>query len=158
MKVDQIIQERLSRKEVHKLLSMCKKYFPIPLHVLSDQEDFIKEHKKNFLGKNYYKKLLDTRFIHDLFKKANIEEKEYLPFWGTLREFHRDENSKYTARSKPERKDNKDYLNRGNGCSNRNKIRYPKKVRKTAWKRFYRLFPSLDPERNKKLNEELTSF
>lgn len=34
----------------------------------------------------------------------------------------------------------------GSGGSNRNKIRYPKKCRKTAWKRFYKLFPNLKPE------------
>lgn len=46
---------------------------------------------------------------------------------------------------KPERirKDNKDSLNLGNGNDNWNKIRFPKKCRKTAWKRFYKLFPHL---------------
>lgn len=34
----------------------------------------------------------------------------------------------------------------GSGGSNRNKIRYPKKCRKTAWKRFYKLFPHLKKE------------
>lgn len=29
----------------------------------------------------------------------------------------------------------------GSGGFNRNKIRFPKKCRKTAWKRFYKLFP-----------------
>ena len=52
----------------------------------------------------------------------------------------------------PERKDNKTYLNRGNGCSNANKVRYPKGVRKTAWKRFYKLFPSLSPEKENLTN------
>lgn len=31
----------------------------------------------------------------------------------------------------------------GSGGSNRNKIRFPRKCRKTAWKRFYKLFPHL---------------
>ena len=158
MRIKNTIEERLSRKEVHQLLSLCKKYFPIPLSMLQSHEEFLKEHKKNSLGKNFYKKLLDTRKVHDLFKKAEIQEADYLPYWGILREFHRHEAEDYRKQSKPERKDNKTYLNRGNGCSNANKVRYPKKARKTAWKRFYRLFPSLDPERNKKLNEELTTL
>jgi hypothetical protein len=44
------------------------------------------------------------------------------------------------------RQDNKDYINEGSRHSNTNKIRYPRKSRKTAWKRFYRLFPHLKPK------------
>jgi len=40
------------------------------------------------------------------------------------------------------RQDNKDYIN-GSGGSNCGKIRKPKKCRKTAWKRFFKLFPFL---------------
>ena len=45
-----------------------------------------------------------------------------------------------------ETRDNKDRVVEGGVNYNRNKIRYPKKVRKTAWKRFYKLFPHLKPE------------
>lgn len=158
MKIRDVIQERLSKKEVHQLISLCKKYFPLPLNVLFCHEEYLDKNKKNYLGKSFYKKLLDVRKVHELFKKAEIQEADYLAYWGGLREFHRHESDEYKKKSKPERKDNKDYINRGSGGSNRNKIRYPKKVRKTAWKRFYKLFPSLDPERKKKLNEELTSL
>lgn len=50
-------------------------------------------------------------------------------------------------KSKPiqSRRDNKD-VRVGSGGSNRSKVRFPKKVRKTAWKRFYKLFPHLKPE------------
>jgi hypothetical protein len=48
---------------------------------------------------------------------------------------------------KGETRDNKDQLVIGKrNHSNRNKIRYPRKKRKTAWKRFYKLFPHLKPE------------
>lgn len=43
------------------------------------------------------------------------------------------------------RKDNKT-VRVGSGGSNRNKIRRPRKVRKTAWKRFYKLFPNENPD------------
>ncbi len=39
------------------------------------------------------------------------------------------------------------------GNSNRNKIRYPRKCRKTAWKRFYKLFPHLKENDNTKLSK-----
>jgi hypothetical protein len=44
-------------------------------------------------------------------------------------------------------RDNKDAtVGSGNCGSNANTIRFPKKCRKTAWKRFYRLFPHLKNE------------
>ena len=45
----------------------------------------------------------------------------------------------FSKMPKRARQDNKDFVNRGTGGSNRNSIRYPKKKRKTAWKRFYKL-------------------
>lgn len=155
MQVDKIIQEKLSKRELHKLLSLCKMYYPVPLHVLKGQEEYLEKTKKNALGNNYFKKLLEIRKIHNLYQKAGISETDYLTHWGIQRSTHKIENDKYNTSLKPERKDNKTYLNRGNGWSNVNKVRYPKKVRKTAWKRFYRLFPSLDPENKKK---KLTEF
>lgn len=51
----------------------------------------------------------------------------------------------YKQMPKPDRRDNK-HTHVGSSGDNRNKIRYPKKCRKTAWKRFYKLFPHLKPE------------
>ena len=158
MQVDKIIQEKLLKKELHKLLSLCKMHFPLPLHVLKGQEDFLNNTKKNALGNNYFKKLLEIQKIHNLYQKAGIPEVDYLAHWAVQRSIRRAESEKYNTSLKPERKDNKTYINRGSGFSNRNPIRFPRKVRKTAWKRFYKLFPSLDPERNKKFNEELTTL
>lgn len=155
--VRDIISEKLSKKEIHQLLSLCRKYYPLPLHVLEGQEEYLKKHKKNSLGPKCYKKLLEIRKVHSLYQKAGLSEGDYISHWGTERTVQRSIHAEYNKGLKPERKDNKTYLNRGNGDA-RSSIRYPKKVRKTAWKRFYRLFPSLDPERNKKLNEDLTMF
>jgi hypothetical protein len=47
-----------------------------------------------------------------------------------------------------ETRDNKDQIVYKGGHSNPNKIRYPRKARKTAWKRFYKLFPHLKPSTN----------
>ena len=51
----------------------------------------------------------------------------------------------YDKMPKNLRQDNKSYINFGSGGSNAGKIRLPKKCRKTAWKRFYKLFPKLKP-------------
>jgi len=53
----------------------------------------------------------------------------------------------YSKMPKNIRQDNKTYVNTSTSpSSSYPKIRYPKKVRKTAWKRFYKLFPHLKPE------------
>lgn len=47
---------------------------------------------------------------------------------------------------KPDRRDNKHTYSHGTGNGfNRNRVRYPRKCRKAAWKRFYKLFPHLKP-------------
>ena len=78
MQVDNIIQEKLSKKELHKLLSLCKTYYPLPLHVLKGQEDFLNNTKKNALGNKYFTKLSEIQKIHDLYQKAGILEVDYL--------------------------------------------------------------------------------
>lgn len=50
-----------------------------------------------------------------------------------------------TQQRKGETRDNKD-KRVGSGGSGSSRIRFPKKKRKTAWKRFYRLFPNLNPK------------
>jgi hypothetical protein len=152
MTVKDTIQEKLSKKELHKLFSLCKKYYPLPLRVLEGQEKYLAKHRKDSLGPNCYKKLLEVRKIHGFYQKAGVAEADYIAHWTTERTIQRIKHDEYKNTLKPERKDNKTYINRGNGDA-RHSIRYPKKVRKTAWKRFYRLFPFLDPERENKPNE-----
>ena len=155
MKIDEVIREKLSKREIKKLFSLCKKYFPLPLHVLDGQEEYLKNNPKNSAGKGCEKKLKEIRIIHHLYSSAGIDEKNYLFHWHILRARQSEAHRSYQKMVSPERKDNKTYLNRGNGCSNANKVRYPKKVRKTAWKRFYKLFPNLAPK--EKLNDNLTN-
>lgn len=54
----------------------------------------------------------------------------------------------YNQMPKGVTKDNSDGINFKNGGSNSSSIRYPKKNRKTAWKRFYKLFPRLKDKNN----------
>jgi hypothetical protein len=51
----------------------------------------------------------------------------------------------YSSMPKNPRQDNKTYIT-GSGWGNARRIRFPKLVRKTAWKRFYKLFPDLNPK------------
>jgi len=87
----------------------------------------------------------DIMEVHSLFDSMNFSESDRVAFW-------RHEESRRKSRSmwfykpykvmpKSPRKDNKDYINYGSGGENYTSLRYPKKVRKTAWKRFLKLFP-----------------
>lgn len=88
----------------------------------------------------------------ELFSLANIlniPKDELKEMWVANKHHY---NSKYKYMPKPLRQDNKTYLNKGaRYSSNANKIRYPKKCRKTAWKRFYKLFPHLKPKEENEL-------
>lgn len=55
--------------------------------------------------------------------------------------------AEYRLKPVQSRQDNKDQRV-GSGGSNRTTIRFPKECRKTAWKRFWKLFPALDGCRN----------
>ena len=59
--------------------------------------------------------------------------------WGGRKRKRLIEFGKVDYKSMPDlpRQDNKDYINFGSGDGNGCSIRKPKKVRKTAWKRFY---------------------
>lgn len=54
---------------------------------------------------------------------------------------HRWADPKYKSNVKPKRKDNGQALNLGSGGFNGHSVRVPSKKRKTAWKRFWKLFP-----------------
>jgi len=84
-----------------------------------------------------------------LARKMNLLEDELVIEWLYFKHERRIERRFYNSMPKRNRSDNKDHKS-GSGFSNgnANTIRYPKKCRKTAWKRFYKLFPHL---KNKKV-------
>lgn len=85
--------------------------------------------------------------VMDIVSKLNMSVPEVIDLGQNLRADKFEQKRIYKARPAIQRKDNKDRAVGSRG-SNRNKIRYPRKVRKTAWKRFYKLFPHLDPKNN----------
>lgn len=105
-------------------------------------QKFISEHNINNDEKENIKKAIG---IISFYEKLGIIEDDWYQHWSYYRDYQRSLHKKNLRNNKPESKDNKDYFN-GGGGSNRNKIRYPKKCRKTAWKRFYKLFPKLKPD------------
>ncbi len=87
-------------------------------------------------------KVENLKEIHRLFNIASYSEEERNIFFHKHRWVRREDTADYNAKPIKEKKDNKDFYN-GGGGSNKNKVRYPKKCRKTAWKRFAKLFPNL---------------
>ena len=152
------IEEKLSRKEVRELIKLCGTYFPFPLRILLEQEKLVKETKKNRnrFGGQYLKKLKECQRIHDLFRKITSDEDDYLAHWHIIKATQSEAGREYKHNTKPERKDNKTSFNYGNHDSRGiSSVRFPSEKRKTAWKRFYRLFPSLKPK--EEINEILTT-
>lgn len=140
-KVDKQILS-LSKRDLHKLKSLIRiNYF----HTKEEVAKF-KEVVTLRNGSTLYKGLVKSEEIIALYEKAGVSEADSQHHWIYNRNQQISLHYGMNVMAKPERKDNKTYINRGNGCSNRNKIRYPKKCRKTAWKRFYKLFPSLKPK------------
>lgn len=91
------------------------------------------------------KTLIVPKQIISMYEEAGIEEKDWSNHWEYYRLHQKEIRDGYKIISPSPRQDNKTYLNKSPQpfADNKNKIRYPRKVRKTAWKRFYRLFPHL---------------
>lgn len=91
--------------------------------------------------------LIDRAEILRLFKKLNYSDEDALLYWWDEYSEQRSIKKEYDKKPIRVRKDNKDSINYGSGRSNKNTIRFPKKVRESAWKRFYKLFPKLKKEK-----------
>jgi hypothetical protein len=101
-----------------------------------------------FYSKQLILKDKNFKKIQDILDKHKFSEEEKKKLWNqTIKEIIISKKTNYNLSPKPERKDNKNRLN-GSGGSNCNKIRFPKKKRKTAWKRFFKLFPKLKEKNN----------
>lgn len=128
------------KKDERKLWALCSKNFFSWWHLkdftIDGEYEKIKEWKKygNWRDKERVEILL-------LFKKLKYTDEDARRYWFKAYEEHKLVRAEYNRKPKDKRQDNKDYYN-GNGGSNSNKIRYPKKCRKTAWKRFNKLFPN----------------
>lgn len=85
------------------------------------------------------------QFLLNLSEKFDGDDSAALAYWIERGKYHKMLKESNLGSPKQEKKDNKG-IKVGSGGRNKNMIRYPKKCRKTAWKRFYKLFPMLDPK------------
>lgn len=91
-----------------------------------------------FMNRDRYK------FYLYLSEKFDGNNAEALAYWVERGKYHKMLIDSNKGTPPMDKRDNK-AMKVGSGGGNKNKIRYPKKCRKTAWKRFYKLFPMLDP-------------
>lgn len=141
-KVDNQLQS-LNKKDKSKLMSLIRKDHAKSKKELSNSLKIV------FMMrgvKTWYRNIQNASIIISLYEKAEVNEIEMINHWEYYRQKQIELHKRMNSMAKPKRQDNKTYINRGSEGSNANSIRYPKKCRKTAWKRFYRLFPHLKPE------------
>ena len=138
--VDVVLEDKLSDKKLKQLIHLVRATNPWSmLGVQTIEKCDPSTHRKS---------LVVAKEIISMYEEAGVEEKDWAKHWEYYRTHQRELRKEYKSMSRPARQDNKTYLNKQEtwGASNKNKIRYPRKVRKTAWKRFYRLFPHLIPK------------
>ncbi len=126
---------KLNKKQRRRVLFLISTVYIIYSQPLPKVE----EYTEDIYGKERTEYLIE---LHKLFDIANLSYEERNIYFQKYRLERRKIRTDYDAKPIRESKDNKDFYN-GTGGSNKNKVRYPKKCRKTAWKRFAKLFPHL---------------
>jgi len=135
--VDVVLEDNLSSEKLKHLIHLVRANNPwSSLGVETIEECNPATHRKS---------LVVAKEIISMYEEAGVEEKDWAKHWEYNRLHQKEIRDGYKSMSRPARQDNKTYLNKSLHpfATNRNKIRYPRKARKTAWKRFYRLFPHL---------------
>lgn len=94
----------------------------------------------------------DQKKAHNILDKAGKSEEERKALWAGAKSLRREYKSPYSLKPIKEGRDNKD-VRVGSGGGGSNRIRFPKKGHKNAWKKFYKLFPHLDPNNKGKSAE-----
>jgi hypothetical protein len=137
------------------LKSLTDKEYGVLTSLIRSNNFILKSSLKNMMisystrQKNERKKLDDSIKVYLLYDKANVSVIDLQYHWTYNNLDQHVKHKHMNTMTKPPRQDNKTYINCGSGHDNYNSIRYPSKKRKTAWKRFYKLFPHLKKEENK---------
>lgn len=132
-------EEKLSKEEWRRFNYLLSLYDYLPKEMVKQQVN-----DKNYLWRG--KELKNAIEIYTFSDKLGFNEELIFSYWYIIRSLKKDRHEEYKKKPRRVRKDNKGTINRGGGHDNNNTIRKPKKVRKTAWKRFHKLFPHLDPK------------
>lgn len=146
--VDDHLEKTLSRNDCRNLYALIRGNIPCYYHQYEQFKD-----KK--WSKTHIDKMNAAEKIYFYYKIADIEFDIAYVHWTFYKQIQNDLSSEYNKKTKLPRQDNKTYINRGSRYGGSNRIRYPSKKRKSAWKRFYKLFPKLDPNHKDPILEYL---
>jgi hypothetical protein len=137
----------IKRKELRHLNYLIYTKFPTTMFLNNMYDTWEKiyhdSNREKWVNKADFFRVFST--IYQYFDKMGLNKEERIQYIFNLIQQRVDNRSEYRRKPIRVRKDNKDYIN-GSGYPQGNSIRYPRKCRKTAWKRFYKLFPKLDPK------------
>lgn len=133
------IESKKDKQKVRRLnfiISQLSSYLPI---------EQVKKWEEDTSYTSFRSKLESLKEMHEIFDYFDIKDQYRYAFFAKVKYQQKARHSEYLVKPILIKKDNKDYTH-GSGGSWRNVIRYPRKKRKTAWKRFYKLFPRLKPK------------
>ena len=139
---DGAIKLFLTKAEQKRLNVLTRSVFVMTLKNIAANEPHANSHS------HIKKRLAVSREIIALYTKAHVDEDSMYKHWNIS--YNDQMNIRYQMNRMPANpyQDNKTYRTSTGGGSCWPTVRYPKKKRKTAWKRFYKLFPELKPEVN----------
>jgi len=150
--IPQILQTQLNRTDRRKFLNICRHLPARKLENVPSPE----APPRWYCSRKRVNTAEEREQIAWIYKTAHrvgIRDMALRLFWEReavrhKRDLH-ENRTDYTLKPVQEGKDNKDYYSGRGGGGSRNRIRVPRKVRsKGCWKRFYKLFPHLDPKNN----------
>ncbi len=133
------LQKRLHNLMYKHSLPYYEKFQNLETTLLNDKND------ENFQSySNHYKTEINDKVeIFSIAKSFNLSTEELHKLWKEKQNENKENKLEYNKKPTIERKDNKDTINRGNGRGFFSDIRYPRKTKKNAWKKFLKLFPHI---------------
>ena len=137
--IELVLQEKLTHQQIKKLRNMIR-----VVHVMTEANiESLTKYANSYGGKTKHDFQIAKNIIA-LYKQAEIEMTDAYLHWSHNHFEQAKRHHSMNRMPKNPKQDNKSYISYGRGIGgNVCTIRKPKKVRKTAWKRFYKLFPKL---------------
>lgn len=132
----------LTKDEHRKLLHLLSKNHQCDKSYVITLKERMKDDK--YTAKKYSTQIDELTTVHRLFDKLGLSEEERCNFWRRYVSLVRNNKPNYNAKPIKSSKDNPN--THGEKFVGGGTPRKPKKCRKTAWKRFYKNFPHLDPK------------
>lgn len=131
------------KKVLRKLKSLVGREFYRPIQEIEQTRDQFKNPKDLQWFNETYSEVIKA---HKLFDKVGYTEDQRKEFWAKHKEEYWEKTREYNRKPEKRHVENPNTYGEKFPACRFTAIRKPRKCRKTAWKRFYKCFPSQDPE------------